>query len=154
MPVNSHLFSFLVSGMLRESLENCSMELSRLNLGGVQLVQLSNGTVLGLREKEPGAKKPDESSGSKNKANLSTEIASVGIEHVRENKTDEPLDDAKYKIREALGARTQTPRWDLSYDCPSYCSQSDLVNESLVGKRLAPDKTLVEKICYHLPRET
>lgn len=90
--------------MLRESLENCSMKLSRLDLGGVQLVQLSNGTVLGLREKEPGAKKPYEGCGSENKANLSTEIASVGIEHVRESKTDEPLDDAKDKIREALGA--------------------------------------------------
>lgn len=102
-----------------------------LNIGQVKSVKLSCSAVLRLGEPNPGPQEAEEGGCAKDKPYFAAQIARVGVEHVRENKTDEPLHNAKNKVRQSLRTRPQAQGRDLSCHGPSDGTESDLVNEAL-----------------------
>lgn len=74
------------------------VEMSRLYTRLIKLIQLRDGTILGLGQPKPAAQETKECRGPKNESDFASEISCIWIEHVGKDEADEPLHKAEDKV--------------------------------------------------------
>jgi hypothetical protein len=95
------------------------------------MINLFNGAALRLRNKEEASKEGDESDGAEYEANLATEIACIGIEHVRKAECHEPRHECEDDTGQGLRLGSQLERRDFPANNPSNAGNCGLIDKGL-----------------------
>lgn len=82
------------------------VKVTRLDVLSIECVKLRHSSIPRLRKPKPAAQEADESGEAENKANFTTQVTRIGVEHVWKHEADQPLNRDKHDVGETLRARS------------------------------------------------